>query len=67
MNRGRSMNQKIEVEYNSDLVEDYKKNYITEEDGIGADEAEPYDVQTTFNTDSLEEMLDESTVVEYED
>lgn len=61
------MNQKIEVEYNSDLVEDYKKNYIMEEEGIGADEAEPYDVQTTFNTDSLEEMLDESTVVEYED
>lgn len=61
------MNQKIEVEYNSDLVENYKKNYIMEEEGIGADEAEPYDVQTTFNTDSLEEMLDESTVVEYED
>lgn len=61
------MNQKIEVEYNTDLVEKYKRNYIMEEEGIGADEAEPYDVQTTFNTDSLEEMLDESTVVEYED
>ena len=61
------MNQEIEVEYNKDLVEEYKRNYIMEEEGIGADEAEPYDIQSTFNTDSPEEMLDESTVIEYEE
>lgn len=61
------MNQEIEVEYNNDLVEEYKRNYIMEEEGIGADEAEPYDIQSTFNTDSPEEMLDESTVIEYEE
>jgi len=61
------MNQEIEVEYNNDLVEEYKRNYIMEEEGIGADESEPYDIQSTFNTDSPEEMLDESTVIEYEE
>lgn len=59
--------QVIEVEYDKNLTEDYKKNYIMEEEGIGADEAEPYDIQSTFNTDSPEEMLDESTVIEYEE
>lgn len=61
------MKQNIEVEYNNDLVEKYKNNYIMEEEGIGEEEAKPYDEQTTFNNDTLKEMLDESTVVEYED
>lgn len=51
--------QVVEVEYNKELVEDYKKNYIMEEEGVGADpDATPYDEQTTFNTDSIEEMFD---------
>lgn len=42
--------QIIEVEYDSDLVEEYKQNYIMEEEGIGAfDDAEPYDIQNNFN------------------
>lgn len=61
------MEQKIEVEYDKDLVEDYKNNYIMEEEGIGADEAEPYDIQTNFNTDSPEDMVDKDTVIEYEE
>lgn len=61
------MEQKIEVEYDKDLVEDYKNNYIMEEEGIGADEVEPYDIQTTFNEDPIEDMVDEDTVIEYEE
>jgi len=61
------MEQKIEVEYDKDLVEDYKNNYIMEEEGIGADEAEPYDIQDNFNTDSVEDMVDKDTVIEYEE
>ena len=38
-----------------------------EEEGIGADEAEPYDIQTTFNEDPIEDMVDEDTVIEYEE
>ena len=59
--------QVIEVAFNKDLVDEYKDNYIMEEEGIGADEAVPYDIQTTFNKDTPEEMYDESTVIEYED
>ena len=61
------MKQIIEADFNKDLVKEYEENYIMEEEGIGADEAEPYDIQSTFNTDSPEEMLDESTVIEYEE
>ena len=51
--------QVIEVEYDKDLVEDYKQNYIMEEEGTGADpEAEPYDPQTTLNETPLDDMLD---------
>ncbi len=51
--------QVVEVEYNKDLVEEYKNNYIMEEDGIGADpDAVPYGEQTTFNTDTIEELFD---------
>lgn len=69
--------QIIEVEYNKDLVEDYKKNYIMEEDGIGAfDDVEPYDIQTNVNAplkfedineegevtvDAVEEVVEDDT------
>lgn len=59
--------QVIEVEYDKKLVSEYKKNYIMEEDGIGNDEAEPYDIQTVFNEDTPEEMVSEDTVIEYEE
>ena len=55
--------QTNEVEYDKDLVEKYKENYIMEEEGIGADEAEPFDLQTTVNEDSFEEMNEEGEVI----
>ena len=55
--------QIIEVEYDKDLVEKYKENYMMEEEGIGADEAEPFDLQTTVNEDSFEEMNEEGEVI----
>lgn len=56
--------QIVEIDYNKDLVEDYKRNYIMEEEGIGADpDAEPYDTQTKLNEIPLEEMFDEGEVV----
>ena len=55
--------QIIEVEYDKDLVEKYKENYIMEEEGIGADEAEPFDLQTTVNENSFEEMNEEGEVI----
>ncbi len=61
--------QVIEVEYDKELVEKYKNNYIMEEEGIGADpDAEPYDIQTKVNTDSKEELFDpeDATVEEVE-
>ncbi|MCI6457181.1 MAG: hypothetical protein MSA56_05725 [Clostridium sp.] len=57
--------QIIEVEYDEALVEEYKNNYIMEEDGTGADEVgEVYGIQTTFNTDTIEELLGEGAVVD---
>ena len=56
--------QVVEIDYNKDLVEDYKRNYIMEEEGIGADpNAEPYDIQTKLNEVPLEDMFDEGEVV----
>lgn len=56
--------QVVEINYNKDLVEEYKRNYIMEEEGIGADpDAEPYDTQTKLNEVSLEDMFDEGEVV----
>lgn len=56
--------QVVEIDYNKDLVEDYKRNYIMEEEGIGADpDAEPYDIQTKLNEIPLEDMFDEGEVV----
>ena len=57
--------QIIEVDYDKELVEEYKKNYIMEEEGIGADEiGEIYDPQTTFNTDSIDELLGEGAEID---
>ena len=37
--------QVVEVDYDKDLVNEYQRNYIMEEEGIGADQdAEPYDI-----------------------
>ena len=56
--------QIVEVDYNKDLVEEYQRNYIMEEEGIGADpDAEPYDTQTKLNEIPLEDMFDEGEVV----
>ena len=55
--------QIIEVEYDKDLVEKYKENYIMEEEGIGADEAEPFDTQTKINEVPFEEMIEEGEVI----
>ena len=55
--------QIIEVEYDKDLVEKYKENYIMEEEGIGADEAEPFDTQTKINEVPFEEMNEEGEVI----
>ena len=56
--------QIIEVDYNKDLVNEYQRNYIMEEEGIGADpDAEPYDTQTKLNEIPLEDMFDEGEVV----
>ena len=55
--------QIIEVDYDKKLVEKYKKNYIMEEDGIGADEAEPFDIQTNVNEIPFEEMNEEGEVI----
>ena len=56
--------QVVEIDYNKDLVEDYKRNYIMEEEGIGADpDAEPYNIQTKLNEVPLEDMFDEGEVV----
>lgn len=55
--------QIIEVEYDKDLVEKYKENYITEEEGVGDIESEHFDLQTTINEDSFEEMNEEGEVI----
>ena len=56
--------QVVVINYNKDLFEDYKRNYIMEEEGIGADpDAEPYDIQTKLNEVPLEDMFDEGEVV----
>ena len=56
--------QVVETDYNKDLVDEYQRNYIMEEEGIGADpDAEPYDTQTKLNEVPLEDMFDEGEVV----
>ena len=56
--------QVVETDYNKDLVDEYQRNYIMEEEGIGAEpDAEPYDTQTKLNEVPLEDMFDEGEVV----
>lgn len=56
--------QVIEVDYDKELVEKYKKNYIMEEDGTGAElDVEPFDIQTNFNEVPFEEMIEDGEVV----
>lgn len=57
--------QIIEVEYDAPKVEEYKQNYIMEEEGIGAfDGAEPYDQQTNFNENlSFSDINEEGEVI----
>lgn len=55
--------QIIEVDYDKDLVEKYKENYIMEEEGIGADETESFDTQTKINEVPFEEMNEEGEVI----
>ena len=56
--------QSVDVEYNKELVEDYKKNYIMDEEGIGAfDDVEPYDIQTNVNVPlNFEDINEEGEV-----
>lgn len=52
--------QIIEVEYNKDLVEEYKNNYIMEQEGIGAEEiGEVYGAQTVINEVPFKDMIEE--------
>ena len=56
--------QIIEVDYDENLVDEYKNNYIMEEEGIGADpDAEQYDTQTTLNETPLVDMFDDGEVI----
>lgn len=56
--------QVIEVEYDKELVNDYENNYIMEEEGIGdVTDTEPFDSQTTFNEDPLEDILGEGAEI----
>ena len=55
--------QVIEVDYDKKLVKDYQKNYIMEEEGTGANEAEPYDTQTNVNEVPFEEMNEKGEVI----
>ena len=57
--------QVIEVEYDASKVEEYKQNYIMEEEGTGAfDDAEPYDKQTNFNENlSFSDINEEGEVI----
>ena len=60
-----SEKQVIEVEYDAYKVEEYKKNYIMEEEGTGAfDDVEPYDKQTNFNENlSFSDINEEGEVI----
>lgn len=57
--------QIIEVEYDASKVEEYKQNYIMEEEGTGAfDDTEPYDQQTNFNENlSFSDINEEGEVI----
>lgn len=56
--------QVIEVEYDKELVEKYKNNYIMEEEGTGADpDAEPFDAQDKLNEVPFDEMIEDGEVI----
>lgn len=57
------MEQIIEVDYNKELVEKYKENYIMEEEGIGADEEVPFDTQNNVNEVPFEDMIEDGEVI----
>lgn len=60
--------QIIEVEYDASKVEEYKQNYIMEEEGTGAfDDAEPYDIQTNVNAPLKFEDINEEGEVTVEE
>lgn len=54
--------QIVEVEYDENLVNDYKNNYIMEEEGIGAIEGEVYDAQGKLNEVPFDEMIEDGEV-----
>ena len=57
--------QVVEVPFDKDLVKEYQDNYIMEEEGVGADEdGEVYGTQTTVNTDKLEDLISEDTIID---
>ena len=57
--------QIIEVDYDASKVEEYKQNYIMEEERTGAfDDAESYDQQTNFNDNlSFSDINEEGEVI----
>ena len=56
--------QVIEVDYDKELVEKYKKNYIMEEDGTGDElDVEPFDIQNNFNEVPFEKMIEDGEVI----
>ena len=60
------MEQIIEVDYDKELVEKYKNEYIMEKEGTGALEAEPSDKQNTVNIEPFENMIEPGEVVIYD-
>ena len=58
--------QFVEVDYDKDLVEEYKRNYIMEEEGIGALDEEPFDTQSTLNEVPFEDMIEDGEVIPVE-
>lgn len=59
--------QVIEVDYDKDLVEEFKANYIMEEEGIGSNEEVPYGEQTTFETEEdFDDIYGEGCEIENE-
>lgn len=61
-------NQVIEVEYDKDLVEEYKAHKGEIIEGIGAEDVQDpeYGLQTEFNTDSIDELLGEGAELDDE-
>ena len=56
--------QVIEVKYDKKLVDKYKKNYIMEQEGIGADlDNEPFDTQNKVNEVPFEDMIENGEVI----